>query len=96
MILNTGKSDYMCMGKDVDENETLQILSQQKLINSKEVAIFGMKIDRKLSFHQHIKSFFKKADQKLSPLLRICPYLEDKKKKVIYIIMIKSEFSYCR
>ena len=28
MILNTGKCHYMCMGKDVNENETFQILSQ--------------------------------------------------------------------
>ena len=27
MILNTGKCHYMCMGKDVEENETLQITS---------------------------------------------------------------------
>ena len=37
MILNIGKCHYMCMGKDVDENETLQISSQQKMMNSKEV-----------------------------------------------------------
>ena len=47
----------MCLGKDVEENETLQISSQQKLINSKEVEILGIKIDRKLSFHQHQKHF---------------------------------------
>ena len=32
MILFTGKSHYMCMGKDVEENETLLISSQQKNI----------------------------------------------------------------
>ena len=69
----------MCLGKDVEENETLQISSQQKLINSKEVEILGIKIDRKLSFHQHIKSISKKAGQKPSALLRISPYLQDKK-----------------
>ena len=46
------------MGKDVGENETLQISRQQKMINSK-VEIFGIKIDRKLSFHQHVKSISK-------------------------------------
>ena len=51
MILNTEKCHYMCMGKDVEENETLQISSQQKMINSEEVEILGIKIDRKLSFH---------------------------------------------
>ena len=28
MILNTEKCHYMCMGKDVEENETFQISSQ--------------------------------------------------------------------
>ena len=73
MILNTEKCHYMCMGKDVDENETLQILSQQKMINCKEVEILGIKIDRKLSFHQHIKNISKKAGQELNILLRISP-----------------------
>ena len=40
----------MFVGKDVEENETLQILSQQKIINSKEEEILGIKIDRKLLF----------------------------------------------
>ena len=77
------------MGKDVGENETLQISRQQKMINSK-VEIFGIKIDRKFSFHQHVKSISKKAGQKLSALLRISPYLKNNKKKVIYNTMIKS------
>ena len=94
MILNTEKCHYMCMGKDVEENKTLQISSPQKMINSKEVEILGIKIDRKLSFHQHIKSISKKAGQKLSALLRISPTLKDKKKKVINNTIIKSQFNY--
>ena len=85
----------MCMTKDVEENKTLQILSQQKTINSKEVEILGIRIDRKLSFHQHIKSISKKADQKLKALLKISPYLKDKEDKVIYMTVIKSQFNYC-
>ena len=82
MILNTGKCYYMCMGKDMDENETLQISSKQKMINSKEAEILGIKMYRKLPFHQHIKSISNKAGQKLSVLSRISPYLEDKKRKL--------------
>ena len=32
MTLNTGKCYYMCMGKDVGENEPLQILTNKKWI----------------------------------------------------------------
>ena len=51
VILNAGKCHYMCMGKDVGENKTLQISIQQKMNNSKEVEILGIQIDQKLSFH---------------------------------------------
>ena len=47
------------------------------MINGKEVEILGIKTDRKLSVHQQIKSVCEKADQKLSALLRISPYLKD-------------------
>ena len=59
------------MNKDIGESKTLQISSQQKMINSKEVKISGITIDQKLSFHQHIKNICKKAGQKQSALLRI-------------------------
>ena len=49
------------------------------MINSEQVEILGIKIDWKLSFHQHIKSNSKKAYQKLSALLRFAPDLEEKK-----------------
>ena len=39
------------MDKDVEENEILQISSQQEMLISKEVEILVIKIDRKLSFH---------------------------------------------
>ena len=85
MILNTGKCHYICMDKDVEENMTLQISGQQKMINSKEVEILGTKIDQKLLFHKHIKSISKKAGQKLRALLRISTYLKYKKRKLFVI-----------
>ena len=81
MILNTEKCHYMCMGKDVEENESLQISTRQKIINSKEEVILAINIDRKLSFHQHIKNIYKKTGEKQSSLLRISPYLKNKKKR---------------
>ena len=53
------------------------------MINSEEVEVLGIKIDWKLSFHQHIKSNSKKAYQKLSALLRFAPDLEEKVKLFI-------------
>ena len=90
-ILNTGKCHYMCMGKDVDENETLLILSQKKKVNSKEVEILGTKIDQILSFHQRIKSISKITGKKISALLRTCPYLP-LHKKCLYLELFWSVF----
>ena len=57
MILNTRKCNYICMGKDAGEKETFQILTQQKIINSKEVVkMLGIKVGRKLSFYHHNKN----------------------------------------
>ena len=75
MILNTEKCHYMSMGKDVEENKTLQISSKQKMINSKGI----------LLFHQHIKSISKKAGQELSTLLRISHSLKIEKRKLFII-----------
>ena len=43
------------------------------LKNSNEEEILGVTIDRKLTFHQHIKKMCRKAGQKLSALLAISP-----------------------
>ena len=59
--------------------------ASKKMINSKEVEILGIKIDQKLSFHQHIKNISKKASQKLSALLRISPHLKITERKLFII-----------
>ena len=40
---------------------------------SNEEVLLGVTIDRKLTFHQRIKTMCRKASQKLSALLRLCP-----------------------
>ena len=65
------------------------------LENSKEEVILGIAIDNKLTFDNHIKSICRKAGQKLSALSRISPYLETDKKELLFISIVKSQFSYC-
>ena len=48
-----------------------------------------------MSFHTHIKNVCRKADQKLSALLRISPYLDHRKKVLLYKSMLKSQFNCC-
>ena len=84
----------MCIGQKIDDTETLNF-NNLAIKNSKEVEILGMTLDRKMSFHTHIKNICRKAGQKLSALLRISPYLDQGKKVLLYKSMIKSQFNYC-
>ena len=70
ITLNPGKSDYVCLGKSLDNNEAVNC-NNLTIKSSKEVEILGIKIDNNLNFNNHIKSICRKACQKLSALLRI-------------------------
>ena len=93
MVLNLEKSDFMCIGQKTDDAETLKF--NNLAINSKEVEILGITLDRNMNFHTHIKNICRKAGQKLSALLRISPYLDKIKKVLLNKSMIKSQFNYC-
>ena len=94
MILNPEKSHYMCLGKNLDDNEVLNF-NNLIIESSKEVEILGIKIDKNLNFNNHIKSICRKAGQKLSALLRTSSNLNMKQEKLLYKSMIKSQFNYC-
>ena len=94
MILNPEKSHYMCLGKNLDDNEVLNF-NNLIIESSKEVEILGIKIDKNLNFNNHIKSICRKAGQKLSALLRISSNLNMKQEKLLYKSTIKSQFNYC-
>ena len=93
MILNPGKCHFMSIGKDT-RDEDVFYYDNLTLKNSNEEEILGVTIDRKLTFHQHIK-MCRKAGQKLSALLRLSPYLDTNKRKTIYTTMVKSQLNYC-
>ena len=94
MVLNPEKSHFMCIGQKIDHAETLNF-NNLAIKNSKEVEILGITLDRNMNFHTHIKNICRKAGQKLSALLRISPYLDQRKKVLLYKSMIKSQFNYC-
>ena len=77
----------MCLGKNIDDIETLSF-NDMALKNSKEVEILEITLDRSMSFNTHIKNICRKAGQKLSALLRTSPYLDQGKKALLYKSMI--------
>ena len=94
MALNPEKSHFTCIGQKIDNAETLNF-NNLAIKDSKEVEILGIALDRNMNFHTYIKNICRKADQKLSALLRINPYLNQRKKILLYKSMIKSRFNYC-
>ena len=72
MTLNPGKSHFMSIGKDTRDKDVFYY-DNLTLKNSNEEEILGVIIDRKLTFHQHIKKMCGKAGQKMSALLRLSP-----------------------
>ena len=88
MILNPGKCHVMSIGKDTHDKDGF---------NYDGFNYFSSKvtIDRKLTFHHHIKNKCRKTGQKLSNLLRLSPYLDTNKRKTICTTMIKSQLNYC-
>ena len=83
----------MCIGRDV-ENETFTF-KDVCYKNSKEEVILQITIDSKLNFDSHIKNMCKKTGQKLNALSRMSIFLNKDKKKIIFNVIIKSQFSYC-
>ena len=84
----------MSIGQKIDDAKTLNF-NNLAIKNSNEVEILGITLDRNKIFHTHIKNICRKAGQKLSALLRISPYLDQRKEFLLYNSMIKSQFNYC-
>ena len=84
----------MYIGKDTG-GEDVFCYDNLTLKNINEEEILGVIIDRKLTFHQHLKKLCRKAGQKLSALLRLSPYLDINKRKTIHTTMVKSQLNYC-
>ena len=79
LVLNPEKNHFMCIDQKIDDAETLNF-NNLAIKNSKEVEILGITLDRNMNFHTHIKNICRKAGQELSALLRISPYLDQRKK----------------
>ena len=92
MILNPGKCHFMSIGKNT-HGEDASYYHNLTLKNSNVEEMLGVTIDRKLTFHQHIK-MCRKAGQKLSALLRLSRYLVTNKRKTIYTTMVKPQLNY--
>ena len=76
MIINPEKSLYMCLGKNLDNNEVLNF-NNLTIKSSKEVEILQKQTD----IIDHIISLCRKAGQKLTTVLRTSSNLNMKQNK---------------
>ena len=93
MVLNPRKCHYLVINKDIT-NESIQ-LGEEILHTEAEQKLPGIIIDKDLNFQSHTKSIIKTANQKLSALIRVAPFMTDFNKKVIFNSFFKGQFNYC-
>ena len=62
--------------------------------NTKEI-LLGITIDRDLKFDEHVNNLCKKACQKLNALVRLAPFMNVDKKRMIMKAFIESQYGYC-
>ena len=75
-------------------NQTIN-LGPEAVESSEAVELLGIKIDKNLSFTDHVTRLIKKGNQKLHAMAKISKYLSQDKLKIIMKTFIQSQFNYC-
>ena len=68
-------------------------IGEHTISNSYWEKWFGVKIDGRLNYNNHLETIIKKPSQKVYALARIAPYML--KKTLLMNAFFKSRFSYC-
>ena len=63
--------------------------------NSTSEKLLGVKIDKKLSFGEHVRNILKNANSKLKALARATPYMDIRKRKLLLNAFFNAQFNYC-
>ena len=84
---------YLVINKDII-NESIK-LAEKILHAEPEQKLHGIIIDKDLNFQSRTNSIIKTANEKLSALIRVAPFMTDVNKKVIFNSFFKEQFNYC-
>ena len=57
--------------------------------------LLGITINSNFTFENHINNICKKASQKLNALVRVAPYMNTQKRRIIMKSFVTSQFGYC-
>ena len=78
----------------VSANNTVKIIGNFDINNSKSEKLLGVKFDHKPSFDDHISELCKKASRKIHALSRVASYMNISKRRILMNAFFKSQFSY--
>ena len=93
MMLNQDKCHFLFSGQ---KYETLFVnVGAAKILECKQQKLLGVLIKRDLKFHEYVLSQCKKADKKLSVLIRISKFMTFAQRGNIMKAFIESQFGYC-
>ena len=70
-------------------------MGNEFLESEDSVKLLGVQIDQNLNFEEHINKMLKKGNQKLHALMRISPFLDKDKLRLMMKTFIESQFNYC-
>ena len=82
LIIANQDNEYINVGSEIIES-------------SDSVVLLGIKIDKNLSFTEHVTGLIKKGNQKLYALARISKYVSHDKLKILMKTFVQSQFNYC-
>ena len=70
-------------------------LRKDKIWESNNVKLLGVKKDNELTFDEHISNICLKANRKLRALARLSRFLSLEKRRTLFKAVIESQFKYC-
>ena len=80
----------------VSTNEKTKInIGEFSTENSHCEKLLWVKIDNKLTFDCHVSDMCKKANRKINALVRIAPFININKRRILMNPFFKSQFNYC-
>ena len=93
MKLNTDKCHLFVAG-DKFKHAWVRV-GPDKIKQDHSIKLLGVSIDNELKFDKHVLNTIKKANSKLSALLRMTKFMTFQKKRTLYKAFVKSQLKYC-
>ena len=95
MIANPDKFQCIILSKNKADNIVEVNIENQKVSSQTSVKLFGITIDNKINFNEHISKLCKFASAQLNAIFRLRYKLPFKAKHILINSFVNTNFSYC-